>query len=130
MRIHQLVAIVGLTAALAAPAAAQEVKKVGSEVHHTLKAAGRDAKQDAKDAGAATHHALKKAGNATKTDLGEVTGIHKVGGSVGAAAQSFSRTGKSVGRKAKHTLKKKSSSAHRVLKKEGNETKAAIKPQQ
>ena len=128
MHIYRVLAVAGLSAALAVPAHAQSIKKVGDEVHHTLKSAGNAVKEDAKDVGSATHRTLQKAGNGTKTELGKATGVHKVGGTVGAAAQDVSRAGKSVGRTAKHSVKKSSSAAHRDLKKTGNETKAAIKP--
>src|SRR5690348_7557223 len=128
MRIQQLMIVAALSGALAVPAAAQSVKKVESSVHHTLQTAGKDVKETAKSTGSATHHALKTAGNKTKTTLGNATGIHKVGGTVGEAAGEVSSTGKHIGRSAKHTIKKKSSKAHRKLKREGNEAKAQIKP--
>lgn len=128
MRIHHLIAIAGLSVVLAAPATAQTIKKVGDDIHNTLKKAGNETKAGAKDVGDATHNALKKAGNGTKTTLGNATGVHKVGGSVGAAAGEVSRAGKSVGRSAKHTVKKSSNAAHKDLKKEGREAKAQIKP--
>jgi hypothetical protein len=131
MRIHHLTIIGLLSAALAAPlapAAAQSIQKVGADIHHTLKKAGNEAKADAKDVGSAAHHTLKTAGNDTKTDLGNATGIHKVGGTVGQAAGDVSRTGKHIGRTAKHSVKKSSSTAHHQLKREGNDAKAQIKP--
>ncbi|HEY5060542.1 MAG TPA: hypothetical protein VII52_03350, partial [Gemmatimonadaceae bacterium] len=85
MRIHHLIAIAGLSAILAAPATAQTIKKVGDDIHNTLKKAGNETKAGAKEVGDATHNALKKAGNGTKTTLGKATGVHKIGGSVGAA---------------------------------------------
>jgi len=133
MRIHQFILIAGISAAFAAPVSAQgPVKKVADETHHVLKSTGRAVKEDAKATGSATHHVLQKAGNGTKTELGRATGIHKVGGSVGAAAQAaaqkVSRTGKHISRKAKHGVKRKSSAVHRDLKRDGNDAKAAIKP--
>jgi hypothetical protein len=71
---------------------------------------------------------LQKAGNTTKTAAGDVTGIHKVGGSVGQAAQGVSHAGKKVGRSAKKSLKKSSSEVHKDLTKTGKDTKAAVKP--
>ncbi len=71
---------------------------------------------------------LKKTGNETKTEAGEVTGIHKVGGSVGKAARSFSRAGKQTARSAKHALKSSKAKAHGELTKTGKDTKASIKP--
>ena len=133
MRLHTVLiagAIAGL-AVTAGTARAQDtastVKKVGSAVHHTLKKTGNAAKTDVKKAGSATHHVLKTAGNKTKTEAGDVTGIHKTGGTVGNAAQSVSRTGKSVARSAKHTVKSSKATVHKDLQKTGDSTKAAVK---
>lgn len=127
MRIYHLLAIAGLSAALAAPVHAQSIKKVGADVHHALKKAGNTVKQDAGEVGAAAHHTLQKAGNDTKTAAGNATGIHKVGGSVGQAAQAVSHTSKKASRKAKKTLKKTSSAAHDSLTKAGKNAKSAVK---
>ena len=127
MRIQNTLTIFALSALLAAPAGAQSIKKVGAETHHVLKKTGRAIKQGAKDAGSATHHTLKKAGNATKTTLGNATGIHKVGGDVGKAAQGVSHAGKKLSRNAKHTVKRKASKAHNALTKTGKDAKAAVK---
>ena len=126
MKIHHLIAIAGLSAVLTAPAAAQSIKKVGDDIHHTLKGAGNAVKGGAKDVGDATHRTLQKAGNDTKGGLARTTGIHKVGGSVGAAAEDVSRAGKHVGRSAKRSVKKGSNSAHGELKETGREVKAKI----
>lgn len=128
MRIQYALAIVGLSALLAAPAHAQStVKKAADETHHVLKKTGNEVKQTAKDAGSATHHALKKTGNEAKEEAGEVTGIHKTGGEVGKAAHAVSHTGKKVGAKAKHTIKHAASVTHDSLTKAGKDAKAAIK---
>ena len=127
MRIHYALAIVGLSALLAAPASAQSIKKVGDETHHVLKKTGKAVKQTAKDAGSATHEALTKAGNKTKEVGGEVTGIHKVGGDVGKAARSVSHTGKKIGAKAKHTVQHAKSSTHSDLTKAGKDAKETVK---
>ena len=128
MRIQYALAIVGLSALLAAPAHAQSaVKKTADETHHVLKKTGKALKQTAKDAGSATHHVLKKAGNATKDEAGEVTGIHKTGGEVGKAAHAVSHTGKEVGAKTKHTVKHAASVTHDSLTKAGKDAKAAVK---
>ena len=128
MRIQYALAIVGLSAVLAAPVHAQStVKKAADETHHVLKKTGRAVKQTAKDAGSATHHALKTAGNATKDEAGEVTGVHKVGGDVGKAAKSVSHTGKRLGAKTKHHVKHAASVTHDSLTKAGNDAKAAVK---
>ncbi|MGH7618509.1 MAG: hypothetical protein ACREPM_14920 [Gemmatimonadaceae bacterium] len=128
MRVQRYLITVAIGALLAAPAHAQSMQKVGSEIHHELKKAGNGIKAGAKDAGSATHHALTTAGNGTKTALGHATGIHKVGGSVGKAAHSFSRGGKKIARQAKHGLKRGKARAHSDLTKAGNQSKAAIKP--
>lgn len=119
---------VAMLAGSAHRAQAQSVKKAEADVHHALKTAGNDIKADAKDVGSATHHVLKKAGNKTKTEAGDVTGIHKVGGSVGHAARSFSRAGKTTARSAKHELKHVKAKAHGALTKSGNHAKAAVAP--
>lgn len=135
MRMHRLI-IAGAIAALAVtagPVRAQDtthasgVQKAGAAVHHTLKKAGNAVKRDAKKAGSATHQALRKTGNAAKTEAGDVTGIHKVGGTVGHAAQSVSRSGMSVARSAKYTVKSTKAGVHHDLQKAGDSTKAAIK---
>jgi len=127
MRIHHALTIVGLSALLAAPVGAQSIKKVTDEAHHALQKTGKDIKKGAKHAGSATHNELTKAGNATKTTLGNATGIHKIGGDVGAAAQDVSHTSKHVSRKAKHGLKHQSSSAHNTLTTSGKNAKAGLK---
>lgn len=128
MRIQYALAIVGLSALLAAPAHAQsDVKKTADKAHHVLKKTGKALKETAKDAGSATHQALTKAGNKTKEEAGEVTGIHKTGGDVGKAAKAVSRTGKKVGAKAKHTVKHAASVTHDSLTKAGKDAKAAVK---
>ena len=119
---------IAMLAGSAQRAQAQRVKKAEADVHHALKTAGNDIKADAKDVGSATHHVLKKAGNKTKTEAGEVTGIHKVGGSVGHAARSFSRAGKQTARSAKHELKVSKAKAHGALTKNGKNAKASIAP--
>ena len=128
MRIHHLIALAGLSAVLAAPAGAQSIKKVGDDIHHTLKSAGNGIKGGAKHVGDATHRTLKKAGNDTKGELARTTGIHKVGGSVGEAAEDVSRTSKHIGRRGKRSLKRNSNKAHRELKEEGRDAKKGLKP--
>jgi ElaB/YqjD/DUF883 family membrane-anchored ribosome-binding protein len=128
MKIQYALAVLGLSALLAAPAHAQsDVKKAADATHHVLKKTGNAVKQTAKDAGSATHHALKQAGNKTKEEAGEVTGIHKVGGDVGKAAKSVSGTSKKLGAKAKHGVKHVASDAHDSLTKAGKDAKAAVK---
>jgi ElaB/YqjD/DUF883 family membrane-anchored ribosome-binding protein len=128
MKIQLALAVLGLSALLAAPAHAQsDVKKAADATHHVLKKTGNAIKQGAKDAGSATHHQLKKAGNKTKEVGGDVTGIHKVGGDVGKAAQAVSHTGKKAGAKAKHTLKDTKADAHGALTKAGKDAKADVK---
>ena len=129
MKIKLALAMVGLSAVLAVPATAQSViKKVGDETHHVLQKTGKGIKEDAKAVGGTTHHELKAAGNATKTTAGNVTGIHKIGGSVGKAAQGVSHTGKKLSRKAKHGIKKGKADAHADLTKSGKDAKGVVKP--
>ena len=128
MRVQRFLITAVLGAFLAAPAGAQSIKKVTSEAHHELQKAGKGIKQGAKDAGSATHEVLTDAGNGTKKALGNATGIHKVGGDVGRAAESFSRHGKKLARKAKHGLKHGKAVAHGDLTKAGKDAKAAVKP--
>jgi hypothetical protein len=59
--------------------------------------------------------------------LGNATGIHKIGGDVGKAAQGVSHTGKRLSRKAKHGVKHEASSAHNALTKAGKDAKATVK---
>ena len=133
MRLHALLiaGAIGVFGFAAGTAHAQDttssVKKAGAAVHHTLKKTGNAVKQDAKKVGSATHQALRTTGNKTKTAAGDVTGVHKVGGTVGNAAQSVSRTGKRVARSAKHAVKSGKAAVHHDLQKAGDSTKAAIK---
>lgn len=127
MRIHHLLAVAGLSLALAVPVHAQSIKQVGANIHHTLKKAGNTIKQDAGEVGSAAHHTLQKAGNQTKTAAGNATGIHKVGGTVGKAAHQVSHASKTAGRHAKKSLKKNSAAAHDSLTKAGKQAKAAAK---
>ena len=123
MRIHHFLFIAGLSAAIAMPAHAQSLKKVGSEVHHALKTAGNDVKSAAGEVASSAHHTLKKAGNDTKAESAKVTGVHRVGGDVGKVANDVSRSGKLVGRSAKSELKTSSAKTHHALKKTGNKAK-------
>ncbi len=133
MRIYKLLitgAVFGLAAAaFPAAARAQEgtLHKTGAAVHHTLKKTGNAVKRDAKKAGSATHQTLRTAGNKTKTVAGDVTGVHKVGGSVGAAAQKVSHVGKSAARSTKAGVKSSKAAVHHDLQKMGDSTKAAVK---
>jgi hypothetical protein len=133
MRIYKLLitgAVFGLAvAAFPAAARAQDstLHKAGAAVHHTLKKTGNAVKRDAKKAGSATHQTLRAAGNKTKTVAGNVTGVHKVGGSVGAAAQKVSRVGKSAARSTKAGVKSSKAAVHHDLQKMGDSTKAAVK---
>src|SRR5436309_901309 len=86
MRIQQMMAVAALGALFALPAHAQSIKKIADDTHRALKTAGNQVKEAAGDVGSATHHTLQKAGNDTKTELGQATGVHKVGGDVGKAA--------------------------------------------
>lgn len=103
------------------------LNKVAHDVSNTMKKAGRDTKAEVKRDAGKTHQALKKAGNDTKTEAGEVTGIHKVGGSVGKAAKSVSAVSKRTGAKAKHTVKHAKAAAHKDLTKAGKDAKQDAK---
>lgn len=128
MRIQYLLAIVSVGAILAVPAGAQStVKKIGDATHHVLKSTGRAVKKGAKDVGGATHHQLKKAGNGTKKVLGNATGIHKIGGDVGKAANGVSHASKKIGRTAKAGVKDEKSEAHADLTRAGKDAKADAK---
>ena len=111
MRIYKLLitgAVFGLAvAAFPAAARAQDstLHKAGAAMHHTLKKTGNAVKRDAKKERERDPPTLRAAGNKTKTVAGNVTGVHKVGGSVGAAAQKVSRVGKSAARSTKAGVK-------------------------
>lgn len=134
MRIPQLLALAGLTVALAATAGAQDttshkpggVKKVASQVHHALKTAGNEVKDEAGEVAASTHHTLKKTGNHVKGEAARVTGdTAHVGGDVGKAAQHVSHAGKKLGHHVKHGVKSTAAKTHHALKKAGNDAKTA-----
>ena len=126
MRIHLLV-IAAL--AIAGPASAQSIKKVGSEVHNALKTTGRQVKEAAGEVGSATHSTLKKAGSDSKAELRR-HGVKRVGGDVGKAAIAASNSGKKVGRSAKSGLKSASTTAHHDLSKAGKAVKDSIKQEE
>jgi Flp pilus assembly pilin Flp len=128
MRIHQLVVIAALVSVAPVAAGAQSIKKVGAEVHHTLKKTGNVVKESACQVGAATHRTLKKAGRDSKAELKRTTGAKPIGGDVGKAARQVSKSGKKFGRSAKKEVKSTSSAAHRDLTKTGTEAKQVIKP--
>ena len=75
------------------------LNKVAHDVSKTAKKAGRDTKAEVHRDASAAHQGLRKAGNETKTVAGNATGIHKIGGSVGAAAQDVSHASKEAGAK-------------------------------
>lgn len=133
MRIYKLLitgAVFGIAvAAHPASAQAQEgtLHKTGAAVHHTLKKSGNAVKRDAKKVGSATHQTLRTVGNKTKTVAGNATGVHKVGGSVGAAAQKVSHVGKSAARSTKAGVKSSKAAVHHDLQKMGDSTKSAVK---
>jgi hypothetical protein len=135
MKISYMLAAVIAAGALAAPLHAQDttakkpggINKVAHDVSATAKKAGRDTKAEVHRDASKAHAALTKAGNDTKTAAGNATGIHKVGGTVGKAAKSVSKTSKKAGRAAKSSVKKVSSSAHDSLTKAGKSAKAQVK---
>ena len=129
MRIQHIFTAAALAAFAAAPAGAQSVKKVGSEVHHALKKTGREIKEVGGEVGSATHKTLSKAGKDTKDELKRSTGGGvKIGGDVGKVARNVSKESKRVGRKSKKALKSGSSATHKDLTKAGKEAKETVKP--
>ena len=83
MRVQQVVVSLGMIAAFAAVARAQDtteakkpggLNKVAHDVSKASKKAGRDIKAEAKRASSSTHRTLKKAGNDTKDEAKEATG--------------------------------------------------------
>jgi hypothetical protein len=116
-----------LGALLAAPANAQSIKKVGSNVHKTLQKAGNDVKEAGGEVGSATHKTLKKAGRDVKAEVKRETGAKPIGGDVGKAARQASNTGKKTGRHAKKDLKHASSATHKELTEAGKGAKETVK---
>jgi hypothetical protein len=135
MKIRYVLAGMLVAGAFAAPLRAQDttakkpggLNKIAHDVSKTAKKAGQDTKAEVHRDAAKTHDALQTAGNETKTAAGNATGIHKVGGDVGKAAQAVSRTGKSAGATVKHSVKKTSSAAHNDLTKMGKAAKDTLK---
>jgi hypothetical protein len=135
MHIRYMIAGLLVAGALAAPLHAQDtpakkpggLNKIAHDVSKTMKKAGRDTKAEVHRDASKTHRTLQEAGNDTKTATGNATGIHKIGGTVGEAAQDVSHAGKSVGRKSKHTVKKTAAAAHRESKEAGKDAKEAVK---
>lgn len=141
MRIHQVVATIGMLAAFTAVARAQDtleakkpggLNKVAHNVSKASKKAGRQAKGELKSASSATHHTLKNAGNATKDEAKEATGYvppdsgHKPGG-LNKVARNVSKAGKKTGAQAKHAVKSSSSETHETLQNTGNAAKDTLK---
>jgi hypothetical protein len=135
IRIYYLAAVALAAGAFTAPLHAQDttgkkpggLNKVAHDVSKTAKKAGRDTKAEVHRDASTAHQDLRKAGNETKTVAGNATGIHKVGGSVGAAAQDVSHAGKEAGAKTKHALKSTAADAHGDLTKAGKAVKDTIK---
>jgi hypothetical protein len=128
VRTHSFLATLALAIAVATPAHAQTIKKVGSNVHKTLQKAGNDVKEVGGEVGSATHKTLKKAGRDAKAQVKRSTGAKPIGGDVGKTARSVSHTSKKTGRSAKKSVKKTSSAAHDSLTKAGKSAKEAVKP--
>ena len=141
MRIGLVLATAVVLGAIAAPLKAQDttakpggLSKAAHNVSKTMKKAGRDTKAEVHRDASKTHQALKKAGNDTKAELKHTTGVasqspspdHKPGG-VNKLARDVSHTSKTVGAKAKHSVKHASSNAHQDLTKAGKNTKEAVK---
>jgi len=128
MRIHHLLVVAAASVALAMPAGAQSLKKVGSKVHHALQKTGKEIKEVGGEVGSATHKTLTKAGRDTKNELKRTTGGVKIGGDVGKAARNVSKASKKAGRSAKKEVKTSSSKAHNELTKTGKDAKEVVKP--
>ncbi|MDB4877787.1 MAG: hypothetical protein JWM41_4233 [Gemmatimonadetes bacterium] len=135
MKIRYMLAGMLVAGAFVAPLRAQDtaakkpggLNKIARDVSKTAKKAGQDTKAEVHRDASKTHQVLQKAGNDTKTATGNATGIHKVGGDVGKAAQAVSTTSKTTGRKAKKAVKKTSSAAHNDLTKMGKAAKDSVK---
>ena len=141
MRIHRLVATLGMLTAFAAVARAQDttppkkpggLNKVAHDISKTSKKAGRDVKEEAKAASSSTHKVLKKAGNDTKNEAKRETGYvppdsgHKPGG-LNKVARNVSKAGKRTGAAAKHTVKSGASETHESLQSTGKAAKDTLK---
>jgi hypothetical protein len=135
MRIRYMLAATIVAGAIAAPVHAQDttakkpggVNKVAHDASKTVKKAGQDTKAEVHRDASTAHQDLTTAGNKTKEVAGNATGIHKIGGSVGAAAESVSHASKEAGAKAKHAIKKTGSDAHDDLSKVGKDAKKDVK---
>jgi hypothetical protein len=141
MRFGIVLATAVALGAVAAPLKAQDttskpggVNKVAHDVSKTMKKAGRDTKAEVHRDASKTHQALKKAGNDTKATLKQTTGVttqspdadHKPGG-LNKVARDVSHTSKTVGAKAKHTVKSSAGEVHQDLTKAGKQTKEVVK---
>ena len=141
MRIQRIVGTLGMVAAFAAVAGAQDttpakkpggLNKIAHDVSKTSKKAGRDIKEEAKRTSSSTHKILKKAGNDTKAEAKRETGYvppepgHKPGG-LNRVARNVSKTSKKAGAQAKHTVKSGATETHEVLTNTGKAAKDTLK---
>src|SRR6476469_6504626 len=142
MRITMVLATAVVFGAIAAPLKAQDtaatkpggLNKVAHNVSKTMKKAGRDTKAEVHRDASKTHQTLTKAGNDTKAQLKRTTGVtthspdanHKPGG-VNKLARDVSHTSKTVGAKAKHSVKSASGEGHQDLTKAGKHAKEVVK---
>jgi hypothetical protein len=141
MRIAMVLATAVVLGAIAAPLRAQDsttkpggLNKAAHNVSKTMKKAGRDTKAEVHRDASKTHQVLTKAGNDTKAQLKRTTGVtthspdanHKPGG-VNKLARDVSHTSKTVGAKAKHTVKGAAADAHQDLTKTGKHAKEVVK---
>jgi len=142
MRIWTVLATTVVLSAIAAPVRAQDtsatkpggLNKVAHNVSKTMKKAGRDTKAEVHRDASKTHQALTKAGNNTKAQLKRTTGVtthspdanHKPGG-VNKLARDVSHTSKTVGAKAKHSVKSAGGEIHQDLTKAGKHAKEVVK---
>jgi hypothetical protein len=141
MRIHRVVATLGMLTAFAAVARAQDttvpkkpggLNKVARNVSSASKTAGRQAKGEVISASSATHQVLKKAGNDTKAEAKRATGYvppdsgHKPGG-LNKVARNVSATSKKAGAQTKNGVKKGAAETHEALTTAGNAAKKTLK---
>ena len=141
MRVHRIIAALGMLTAFAAGARAQDttppkkpggLNKVAHNISKTSKKAGRDVKEEAKAASSSTHKVLKNAGNDTKNEAKRETDYvppdsgHKPGG-LNKVARNVSKAGKRTGAQAKHTVKSGATETHEGLQSTGKAAKDTLK---
>ena len=144
MRIHNVLAAVGLMAICAGGLKAQDttpepkkpggLNKIARDISKESKKAGRQLKENVKDVSSDAHIALKKAGNDTKAEAKRATGYttpapsedHKPGG-LNKLARDVSSASKKIGARWKNSVKSGASSTHAPLTDAGKATKDTLK---